>query len=292
MGPKKVHGKFYGIDIPIDVKFIRGTGIPDNIGGIEHSHDFTELVIIYGGYGIHKTNGKEYKVQSGNAFVIHGNHTHAILERQDLKYIEVIYREEELNLPINYISNIPGYNALFVLEPQERDKSDYDEYIKLDEPQLIEATRIARNINEEVKQKAIGYESILLAKLIDLIILLSREYSKINTGQAYSIVKISKAISLLNSSYDKQWTLEDLCKISHMSKSKLMSSFKDATGHTPIQYLIKRRIEKAKQLLEKTDLAITDIAYNIGFSDSNYFSRQFHKLVGKSPIQYRSQNQR
>ncbi|MEP3932587.1 helix-turn-helix transcriptional regulator, partial [Rhodopirellula bahusiensis] len=57
----------------------------------------------------------------------------------------------------------------------------------------------------------------------------------------------------------------------------------------PIKYLIQVRIQEASRLLRSTDRSITDIAFDVGFSDSNYFSRQFRTHLGLSPREYRKQ---
>ncbi|MEE1198283.1 MAG: helix-turn-helix transcriptional regulator [Acutalibacteraceae bacterium] len=56
---------------------------------------------------------------------------------------------------------------------------------------------------------------------------------------------------------------------------------------SPIQFILKIRIERAKELLDFTDKSIADIAESSGFQDQNYFARIFKKQVGLSPTQYR-----
>ena len=58
---------------------------------------------------------------------------------------------------------------------------------------------------------------------------------------------------------------------------------------TPHKYLVDLRIEKSKSLLI-SDMPISEVAFNVGFTDPLYFSRAFHKATGMSPIQYRKQN--
>lgn len=88
--------------------------------------------------------------------------------------------------------------------------------------------------------------------------------------------------------FTEQITLADLEKIFFISKSLLCHYFKDKYGISPIEYLIRFRIEHAKTLLFKTDLSVSDISARSGFSNSNYFSFLFKKYVEKSPIEYRN----
>lgn len=64
--------------------------------------------------------------------------------------------------------------------------------------------------------------------------------------------------------------------------------FKKETNITFKNYLIQTRIEKAKELLEKTDLKIYDIAEKVGYNNTRYFSELFQRICGKTPSQYRA----
>ena len=74
-----------------------------------------------------------------------------------------------------------------------------------------------------------------------------------------------------------------------LSTSRLSLSFKDKTGMTPLEYLTLLRTEKAKLLLEQTDLPIREIAEQVGYYDSGSFIRRFKQLTGVTPLQYRHQ---
>jgi AraC-like DNA-binding protein len=75
-----------------------------------------------------------------------------------------------------------------------------------------------------------------------------------------------------------------------MSKRSFLRAFQAATGKSPIAYLIQLRINRAASLLRRGDDSITDIAFLVGFRDSNYFTRQFRKVFGTSPRAYRNQH--
>jgi AraC family transcriptional regulator len=63
--------------------------------------------------------------------------------------------------------------------------------------------------------------------------------------------------------------------------------FKQSTGYTPHQYVISQRIERAKELLKKTDLSITEIAYLLGFSTPAHFTHHFRRKTGIRPSEMR-----
>ena len=73
-----------------------------------------------------------------------------------------------------------------------------------------------------------------------------------------------------------------------MSASTLNRYFKKATGLSPVEYQIHKRIELACMLMRTTDLSMMLISDRTGFSDSNYFTRTFRKVMGVTPSRYRS----
>lgn len=80
---------------------------------------------------------------------------------------------------------------------------------------------------------------------------------------------------------------EDICSKFNCSRSHLSHTFNRDTGTTIREYLNALRINDAKNLLKNSKLTVTEIAYSVGFSDSNYFSNVFKRNVGMSPRAYR-----
>lgn len=78
-----------------------------------------------------------------------------------------------------------------------------------------------------------------------------------------------------------------LCSAIGLSQAQLYRKLKAVANETPNSYIRKVRLQKAKELLETTDLNVAEIAYDLGFNDPNYFSRVFHKQYGKSPMFFR-----
>ena len=76
----------------------------------------------------------------------------------------------------------------------------------------------------------------------------------------------------IDDNYFEELTLDNIGSKLHISPSYLCNVFKKTTGYPPIQYIMNRRIGKAQSLLIGTDYSITEIAYMVGYADSNYFS--------------------
>jgi signal transduction histidine kinase/DNA-binding LacI/PurR family transcriptional regulator/CheY-like chemotaxis protein len=99
-----------------------------------------------------------------------------------------------------------------------------------------------------------------------------------------------KAMAYIHEHYSEPIGREDFACHVGVSEGYLSRSFNQETGLSLIHYLTRYRIQQAKQLLASTDKTITEIAMEVGFSDSNYFSRVFHQETGISPLTFRRKN--
>ncbi|MFP4380869.1 MAG: helix-turn-helix domain-containing protein [Candidatus Sumerlaeia bacterium] len=285
--PRRYIGKFDAHNVAIGVDFQHGDGVPKNIDKEEHSHDFTELIVIHGGHGVHRVDQRDYGISAGNVFVVKGYQTHSYRQRHDLYYATVKFQPRMLSLPEDQLKKLPGYNALFLVEPSRRNRSRCQDFMKLAPEQLEKLMTLIRQLDHEVEGEFPGYESMAQSLLVQIMVYLSREYVNSDEESAQAMLRVGKVIGLLEQEYAKEWQLEALCRIADMSKSNLLVVFREVTGMTPIEYLIDIRLRQAMHLLERNDATITEIAYKVGFTDSNYFARQFRKEIGASPSEYR-----
>lgn len=260
---------------------------PHDLTEVEHRHDFCELVITTNGRAMHWLEGADFPVTAGDVFLLQGRQRHYFHDREDLSLINIMYDPEKISLPENELRRMPGYCALFLLEPAYRRQHRFESRLHLKRLQLARVEQLAAEMETECTEKNPGHEAALRAKLTELIIYLSRAYTTADTTEAHALLRVGNVIGALENDFSKDWKLEELLKIAHMSRSNLMRIFRKATGQAPIEYLVRLRIQKAMELLRNTDLSITDIALESGFNDSNYFTRQFGKALNQTPSAYR-----
>lgn len=103
---------------------------------------------------------------------------------------------------------------------------------------------------------------------------------------AYVIQNIEKYIE---ENLDKKLSLTDIAESIHMNKSYISRMFKEKAGENLFDYINKRKIEKAKQLIKNNELRMYEIALNVGMEDTAYFSRVFKKYEGISPSEYQKE---
>ncbi|MBO5617711.1 MAG: helix-turn-helix domain-containing protein, partial [Pseudobutyrivibrio sp.] len=107
-----------------------------------------------------------------------------------------------------------------------------------------------------------------------------------NKHEEQSMSAINKAKQYIDENYMKELTLDDVSRVVNISSYYFSKVFKEETGENFIDYLTKLRIEAAKNLLKTTNKSMKEIALEVGYSDPNYFSRNFKKYTGKTPTDY------
>ena len=88
-----------------------------------------------------------------------------------------------------------------------------------------------------------------------------------------------------------QFNIPYLCREIGMSRTVLYNKLKQLTGLNVKEYVTKIRIERACRLIRETDISITEVAEQTGFSSSRYFSTAFKQYMGVTPSQYKSDPQ-
>ncbi|MCR4694620.1 MAG: response regulator [Pseudobutyrivibrio sp.] len=101
-----------------------------------------------------------------------------------------------------------------------------------------------------------------------------------------SMSAVNKAKQYIDENYMKELTLDDVSRVVNISSYYFSKLFKEETGENFIDYLTKLRIDSAKELLKNTNKSMKEISAEVGYSDPNYFSRNFKKYTGKTPTEY------
>jgi transcriptional regulator GlxA family with amidase domain len=100
--------------------------------------------------------------------------------------------------------------------------------------------------------------------------------------------RLLRAKDRMDAASHEEWPVRRLARVSGVSEAHFARSFKEAFGIPPHRYLLTRRIEKATALLRDTDLPITEIAFQTGWSSLGTFGRTFRDVTGVSPKELRA----
>src|SRR5579871_3018886 len=106
------------------------------------------------------------------------------------------------------------------------------------------------------------------------------------------LVRLRKAKDRMDRDFDQPLDVPALAASAAMSTGHFSRSFKAAFGESPYSYLMTRRIERAKALLRRGDVSVTDVCFAVGCTSLGSFSSRFTELVGESPSAYRARDHR
>ncbi|MFD3558905.1 helix-turn-helix transcriptional regulator [Streptomyces sp. NPDC058686] len=104
------------------------------------------------------------------------------------------------------------------------------------------------------------------------------------------LVRLRRARDMMDRDYAQPLDVPALARASLMSPGHFSRSFRAAFGETPYSYLMTRRVERAKALLRRGDLSVTEVCFEVGCTSLGSFSSRFTELVGETPSAYRARN--
>ncbi len=255
-----------------------------------HSHEFHELVVILAGRGRHITERKASPLEAGDVFLIRGNMRHGYGEMNGMTLVNILFDPKRLELPMAFLRDLPGYHALFRVDPQMKGSERIRSRLRLSEKELAEAGEMIALLQEEMDRRKPGYRFQACAHLMALVGFLSRCYAHASRHADRPLLRMGEVLSHIEQHCAEPITIRDLTRIAHMSESTLMRAFRRVLGRSPIEHVIRVRIQRAAELLQQGEVRITEAAFKSGFSDSNYFSRQFRKVMRISPRVYRARH--
>jgi AraC-like DNA-binding protein len=258
--------------------------------GIEHCHDFIEIVFIIKGKGVKVISGNENEVTEGDIFILTRFQNHYFKDTGNAEIIHIMFDPAKSPGLISAdIKKNDGYSALFLLEPRYRNRMRFKNMLHLNRFDLAQAEYLINEMLHQLSMKEPGYELFVKNKFEEIILFLSRKYSQISIPKAKSLVRIGKAIQFIEANNQKNFYIQQLAELSFMSIRNFQRVFKEATGLSPNDYLLDLRIHNASKLLTDTDSAIYEVANQVGITDWTYFSKAFKKKFGISPTIYRKQ---
>lgn len=238
---------------------------------IKHTHHFTELFYVMRGEGSFLVEDEKFAVKEDDLIVVNPNVAHTEISVPDT--------------PLEYI--VLGISGLQFLSEEKDEVYDYSVHNYYDYKHEI--LFYLRTLVEEIKNEDENYEAIT-QNLLEILILniLRRTKKKIQIKATKKVTKECRFIEqYINEHYAEDITLQKLSDLTYLNKYYIVHVFKKYKGLSPINYLIERRIEEAKNLLETTNYSVSKISDIIGFSSQSYFSQTFKKEMDMTPNQYR-----
>jgi AraC-like DNA-binding protein/mannose-6-phosphate isomerase-like protein (cupin superfamily) len=235
-----------------------------------HFHEYYVIGFIEKGQRFLSCKNKEYIIEPGDLLLFnpHDNHTCEQIDGKTLDYRCINIQPENMS---KAIFEITGKEHLPYFTPQVVFHSE-----------LVAALReLHQMIIEE--EKDFRKEEIYFFLLEQLV----EEYTEqqVPADRTEQSMEVKAICEFLEEHYMENITLDDLCKLTGLSKYYLLRSFTKQKGISPYSYLETIRIDKAKKMLEQ-GLPPMEAALQTGFVDQSHFSNFFKKFIGLTPKQY------
>ncbi|MGN0166123.1 MAG: helix-turn-helix domain-containing protein [Lachnospiraceae bacterium] len=270
-------------DFPFFIQFGRHEG-----SMFVHEHkDFSEFVVVMEGSATHIIDDEEYQISKGDVFVINPGVCHGYKNVNQFKICNIMYRSEYIFRDNSDLYFSEGFNTLFNSDSPISNKN-FKGRLHLSEEDLESISNILKRMSEEYTLRRTGYSTWLCAEFVKLAVELSRKYETYEDKVDKHMFGIARVAADIEKNYSKDITVGSMAELAGMSLRHFTRLFTLTYGMPPIKYLEKVRMNKAKLMLRSSSKTITEIAYDCGFADNNYFARRFKTLYGMTPSVFRT----
>ncbi len=245
-----------------------------------HRHDFVQIVWIFKGSGWHQIDFAKYKVHPGQIFFIKPGEVHIWKMSPQTKGYILEYTDESL------LKDPAGHQTFLRLISLLPDAIS----IPTKDREKIES--LVRSMFEEADQKKFGFSFYLQNILNQFLIHLLRYFPQIYSQKKEEASVTQKFRGLIEEHFKLHHDVEFYAKQLGLNAKALTMRIARTTGHSARSLIQERIISEAKRFLIFTQLSVSEIGYELGFDDPNYFVRFFKSQSGQSPLQFRKQNQK
>ena len=192
------------------------------------------------------------------------------------------YGLTEVICPLHTLGSPAGY----LMMGQVRDETINDDMIA---EMISELCSVEKG--EEIISKIPTVSSEMTASFAKIMTICAEYMTLINALPGNKPSTAELTCLYIRENFREKISMKDICTALGRTKSAICPAFKQKYGITVVDYLTELRIEESKKLLLETDMTVSEIADEIGFSDTSYFSKVFLKTIGISPSLYRRNNQ-
>jgi AraC-like DNA-binding protein len=255
-----------------------------------HIHDFHEIALVFFGRATHFTAHEAYEIQGGDIINIKPGQAHGFKNIRELTLMNILVNPVFFEENYFGIQNLPAYHILFDNEPEAGSAVSSFSVIhfRMKLNTFLTLKSLIESISQEMTERPKGYQVTVTGYFLHFLAFLSRAYDEKKQHVSSYGADVIRLIEFVKDHYRGFLTMDQLLEISGMSESRVQRIFKHHFGCSPFQYINRLRLSAAKDDLILTSKSITEIALDLGFNDSNYFTRRFKESAGMSPREFRS----
>lgn len=260
-------------DMRVDVLHAAYTKVPSTWGDHDFVPEFNRFYFIAEGRGFVRINGVDYEPAPGQLFWLpQGVRQSYGTLRGEPRFGKhwCHFRATVMDEPLFRILDVPVFAD--IPEPERG-------------PLGASFERMAKMAAMSGLDAALRVRAELLSVLAAFLAHCGREPA-LRSARAGAVGKLNRVLQHIDAHLDQTITVEELASIAHLHPKYFIRTFKRAVGVPPIQYVNRRRMERARTLLAATELNVSEVADRFDMEVS-YFSRLFKETTGFTPSQYR-----
>lgn len=287
---KKIPAEFRFYDLPQDEKVLALTGeswIREYGSDVDnmHFHNLYEIGICHYGTGDLIIEDQTYRFDQNMLSCIPENLLHVTnSDKGVLGFWEYLYVDPEMILMDLFHDNV--HIARQMLEMIRH----HAFFIRQEENPML--FQLVQQIITEMKEKKPYYREAVRGLVFTLFMNIAR------TNRSSSPVEekvpkymggtqLNAAVEYVEHNYASNFKISELADVCHMSETHFRRVFQERMNMTPVEYINFVRVKKACELIDKTDISMEDVAEKVGFVTPSTFNRNFRRVIGTSPYQWK-----
>ncbi|MBQ8849687.1 MAG: helix-turn-helix domain-containing protein [Clostridia bacterium] len=251
-----------------------------------HTHDFIELIYILSGRGREIIDGKTYEVGRGDLLFINYGSTHAFSFEEKASYINICFSPETVGENIITPENAFSLLSLTAFNEMRCDSDGGKLSFFGDERRAVE--EVLRGMLREYRGRAYSWNTVMESYLNILIAYMLRK-TEAGVGREEIGNTWRELSEYIDKNLNSKLTLSALAGKCFYNPSYFSRVFKEKFGMSLVEYVTRRRLDHALELLRDSELSVDEISELSGFSDRSGFYHAFSKYIGGSPSDYRSE---
>jgi AraC-like DNA-binding protein len=248
-----------------------------------HCHDFASLIYVLSGACTYNIADSMYQVKKGDMLVLNPDVQHGKTMKSGEDILEM-----HIGFGNIFVEGLPKNH---ILEPDSCPVISLQDYEQ-------EYLKCCSDIYYEQENNEPGSELMLKLNVMKLLVLFFKttrgeqqraEKSLVSFDSSEKSVIVSTLMTFLGDNYMRPISLDTISKSIYLSPAYISKVFKEEMGVSPINYLIKIRLAKARELLLEGRLSIKSVARSVGYEDAYYFSKLYKKYHSVPPSKVRRQ---
>ena len=262
--------------------------LPDWAGPLHWHPDF-EIASAECGVLDYQVGQQHIRLEPGDSIFVNGNMLHGIRQLSgdepdpmpNIVFSGTLAAPETSVIYQKYILPVIGCGTLpFIV-------------FRHDEPDHSEVLRLIGEIYAAFRKQDVCFEMTVQRNISRIFEYICRNFESLPRSEESRIqltaqIRIQKMLTYIYEHYAEAVTLEDIAGAANISRSEAGRCFQTYMNCSPVDALIRHRLQTARRLLNETTLTLQEISYDCGFHSVNYFSRQFKKLYGYAPSKNRT----